>query len=398
MFGAWSNIPFPAGEEFLVPLTDSKANYYLNDATVNNIIIVGVDTGDENVIAMEVAVADTSNYNLWKLATTINKFDQNGNRLIGDFLTLEYKFYNTTSDLILDNNDFYRLFDFVPQVSAFETTIENNRIIDIDYIEGFDNGLTDNKYSLVPQSVDDLPVIENFQAVKGIEPSSHTPDAVYVDLSGIPLVVGTVVECTLYRFTWLTHAPQTIPGPWPTTDGSELFKVSIVVSPTDTRASIVVKLGQQINARIASNFSYFDGGIHIPTQEMYFYQSVHGTVSPTTLACHYDTILQYYPDISSSDHYYIQQMYIDWTPSIVKKNNFKSGATHFFGLEYADDDMRIMSVQKNDTDNIFIPFLADYYGANQKPDAMHLPMNQFKINWQVFGQPLLGAKYWRFGF
>ena len=361
--------------------------------TANNVILVGIDTGDENVIGMELAVANTSNYNLWKLATTINKFDANGNRLVSDFTTVLYKFYNTTSELALDNEDFYRLFDFVPQVSGGETLIESNRILDFNYIQDFDNIVTNNKYTVVPQDINNLPLTSNYSGVNGTEPSSHAPGSVYVDLSSIPLIVGTVVQCVIYRFTYLLLNPTT-PPPYGNTDGSQQLNVSVVISPTDTIASIVYRLGTLINQRIASEYQ----GNGIPKQDMYFMQYSGNFVTPTTLACHQETILQYYPQYHASDLYFIQYMYVSYIPAIVKIPNFKSGATHFFGQEYADDDMRLIPIQKQDTDSVFIPFLADKFGNGGTPTDGHILMNQFKINWQIYHQPPIGAKYWRWAY
>ena len=402
VFGAWSPIPFPVGEEFLMTQDvihgGNPGNFYLNEVTANNVIKVGVDTGGENVIAMEVAV-NAGDYSLWKLAVTINKFDENGGRLVDDYSSVLYNFYNDTSNLVLDNNDFYRLYDFVPQVSGFETPVEDNRILDCNYIEGFDNIITNNKFNVTTQKIANIPsgvsqvatwVPQGEAGIPGFP--ENAPDYFYCNLDITPfpatLTVGTVIECTIYRFTYLVHGGSAPPPPGDTT-GSVPLTVAVVVSPTDTKATIVSRLGALINAKISSGYTY--NGV---LQNMYFYFWRGHYVPQDDLAVWRTTVLNSYPD-STTDEYVVQKMVVSYVPAIVKIPALKSGATHYVGIEYADDDMRLVTVQKTENDRFFIPFLADEFGVSGDFPALLTPFHKFNVSWQVFHRPHVAAKWWR---
>jgi hypothetical protein len=111
---------------------------YTGDNYLGNIINVWVDTGSHEVDRIEIAVQDSEN-TVWRLVNRKYKYDEDGDILLADNIFAVFHFYNTEVGEALNQEDFFRPYDAVPQIANHEELIEKNRIIDADYVEGFDN-------------------------------------------------------------------------------------------------------------------------------------------------------------------------------------------------------------------------------------------------------------------
>ena len=374
VFSSWSDIPFPQGEEY------ADGGYINNttlDITVNNVIKVGIDTGGDQVIACEVAAVQgdmaeiEGNLPTWQMVYRLDKFNEYGDRLVADNISVNYSFYNDVAGLPLDPSDFYRLMDFVPQVSGYETIVESNRILDNNYTEGFDNIDINASFKVINGVI----VNDRAKVLDGVyyPPDINTPLPAHVDVtfpSYIP--AGTVVSAVIYRWTHLYNDPNNYD--YGTTTNAQRFQCDIIVAQGETTDKIVGRLGAMINTKVASNYNY-NGVI----QKLYY----PNPYAPFVLQLIYNTVLMYYPDLMAADRYFINLFTVYVIPVINKTQSFKSGSQQNFGIEYANDDMQLTTVQKNGTCRVFVPY-------NTYPT----PLSNL-IQWSVYHRPPMWAKQWR---
>ena len=138
-----SDIPLPQGDELV------NGNF-VEDVTVNNAIQITFNTGSAEVIRIDIAVSiggsgfDSEGnvaevFENWSIVKTIEKYDANGNILIPSNIPHIYYFYNDTQGYAVSPDDVNRFQDSVPQISFNETFVEDNRLLDADYIQDYDN-------------------------------------------------------------------------------------------------------------------------------------------------------------------------------------------------------------------------------------------------------------------
>jgi len=131
-----SKVPLP------IPVIGSDFRYDSNTELVSNTIIIMFNTQDEEITSIEIAVRE-GNGGEWALIDTINKYDQNFNILVESNIIYEYQWQNDKVLFALDQEDTNRLFDYVPQITECTELINENQLVDLNYIEGYDNVDTD---------------------------------------------------------------------------------------------------------------------------------------------------------------------------------------------------------------------------------------------------------------
>ncbi len=140
-----SKVPLP------IPVVGSDFRYDSNTELVSNTIIIKFNTQDEEITAIEIAVRE-GNDGEWALIDTITKYDQDFNVLVESNIEYTYEWQNDKVLFALDQEDTNRLFDYVPQVTECTELINENQLVDANYIEGYDNVDIDVElnYSLTP--------------------------------------------------------------------------------------------------------------------------------------------------------------------------------------------------------------------------------------------------------
>lgn len=131
-----SKVPLP------IPVVGSDFRYDSNTELVSNTIIIKFNTQDEEITAIEIAVRE-GNDGEWALIDTITKYDQDFNILVESNIEYTYEWQNDKVLFALDQEDTNRLFDYVPQVTECTELINENQLVDANYIEGYDNIDTD---------------------------------------------------------------------------------------------------------------------------------------------------------------------------------------------------------------------------------------------------------------
>ena len=133
----YSNIPLPQDET-------TALGEFADNVNINNAINLIFNTGAEIVKKIELLVREGNNKD-WYSFYTIDKYDNNGNRVILDNILFDYSvsngygFYNDNALFVVDQLDIARPFDYVPQISDSSTVLSDNRIIDGSITENYDN-------------------------------------------------------------------------------------------------------------------------------------------------------------------------------------------------------------------------------------------------------------------
>jgi len=142
-----SIVPLPSRPELL-------NGAYNEDIRIDNVINVWVNTGVSEVKTIEISVRVLNTGN-WQLIKRIYKYDSAGERETGmlDDINVVYLFYDDDIAEGLTQTECNRPYDAVPQISAHNEIIEKNRIVDGNYIEGYDNTNIDVALSVASQQV-----------------------------------------------------------------------------------------------------------------------------------------------------------------------------------------------------------------------------------------------------
>lgn len=221
-FTTYSKVPLPIG-------------YYGSDNdidnTKNNFITLTVETGDENVTDIEIAVRFNTD-NAWDdfiLAVSLNKDDLS----IPDNTTYDYLFYNDNIYPPIDIEEATQLFDWVPKKAKSQCSPNGNVIAFGAYTENYPN---------IP--VGDLDVTITAANVTNVPPDTDPPSLTYYFAPANTwtfTVNGSVPTGTVYQIYAIVGG------------GNNLFAYYVSGSG-NTTSDVATGLGAYISAHWASYF------------------------------------------------------------------------------------------------------------------------------------------------
>lgn len=116
---------------------------YTNVVTNNNLVNLSLNSGPQNVKAIELCVSISENSNQWdafQLVETINKSDES----ISDDVDFPVSFYNDSTYPFIDPNESILLFDYVPDYAIAQETPNGNVLCYGNITEGYDRTLSPN--------------------------------------------------------------------------------------------------------------------------------------------------------------------------------------------------------------------------------------------------------------
>lgn len=140
-----SEVGLPNGQEIPIAV-------FSPDVQECNVIGFKLNTGRPNIIRLEIAMRQTNDFGTLErsnffLIDRIDRYDEdkqlrldvNGVPILPFDTTYNYLFYNNNANETLDNADQIRLFDYVPQVCHTQKVVHNNRLVDGNITEGYNN-------------------------------------------------------------------------------------------------------------------------------------------------------------------------------------------------------------------------------------------------------------------
>ena len=327
-----SKVAKPDGDE----LADGT---YIEDQTVNNYIAVTLQTGTNEVKRVEVAVRD-SNISDWKTVEIIDRYDSGGNMVISSNTTYDYNFYNDKQGIDIDQFDFARPFDYVPQ-TAGAMELSNGRLVFGDIIEGF-NPVTVNADLTVEEvahsNVQGATRVNTVSALTYFEinPSTTLYDRYKVKFSVTP-VAGTAYE----HFVIYERLPS---------------HNTLALVCQYFAAAITAKF-QQINISIPNPVTYTTTGIKVTENGTYF------------------TLTSGYTEVAFA--YNITE----------KIPQLKQGAWHRWGVRYKDRGGRYGSV--NQVDAVYIPCAVEEHLNDTEDDVF-----SYRVAWSINHRPPVWATHY----
>jgi hypothetical protein len=109
------------------------------NTALNNLINITINTGNEEVRAIEIIVRDSDDISVWYQINKINLFNENGWRLYSAHNNITFPFYNDFSKIAIDRTLVYTLFSYVPIKAKHMELIEGNRLVFGNITEGYGN-------------------------------------------------------------------------------------------------------------------------------------------------------------------------------------------------------------------------------------------------------------------
>lgn len=369
----FSQVAYPMGDQLL-------NGHYILDTTVNNRLNVWFKTGTEHVRQIEIAKKEGSE-GLWALVERVNKFDEDGTLILPSFVENPYFFYNDIQGEGLDQNEMVRLYDNVPLKCGIQELISNNRLMDGNILEGFDNIKTDIDLSLTYNDVK-LPTILNPM-------NTHKSWGCNEEFRGLQ------AEWDRHYVPWFTGEVNTlwvvevIVFPWdesgvqPPFDEWIFCRVFVYPKPGEDIGTIVDEIHRQTQASFPDKILTFHGSIAPP----------HNCKSTSWNQIKYNWRTDGYRfHTVETKVYYMSQTY----------QSHKANSLIYPGIVYFDEAGRSGGVNRDNNTKIAIPHLSDF--TPFFPNTIYDPHDDTKFNCykqiQLFADinhiPPAWAKYYEF--
>lgn len=339
---AWSAIS-PA---FYNPKSVSANGNFILDSTVDNCIVFNVDVGSVEVVRVDLAVRLGNNGN-WRIFDRLYKYDEDGTLsddvpLSGDYT---YFFYNTKIGEGLDQEDVIRPFDYVPQISKAQDLAEKNKLVDGNYIEGYDNVDVDITVDKHYDKVDVGSASSPISVTPVLNPPGGSMPASYryvrVEFTGAS--PGALFLLSLSVYFWQTGMTAPVwGGSYPV---GNTFQQVFTCGP-DTSNNDVAE--------------YYRGWWQAIVNTYYAeYWSDYYVIDNVLYIC-----WQQYPQPDVTLNHYILNGYGTRYDTISTYNTWKSGSWVELGLVYYDRAGRHGGVNVCDGSSIYLPNIIQAYKDN----------------------------------
>ncbi len=368
---------------------------YLDDNLSNNVIKIIINTGVEEVVAIELFVR-VGNDGLWQKFYKIEKYDEDGVSLVASSIPYTYNFYNNTVLEAVNEEDAQMLFHAVPQISAHEKLIEKNRLVDGNYIEGFDN--VDVDLDITPFSYGGG-VLSQETSYAYEYPKyyilSYTNDDGVIEYSDEFLcIVIDVTTLTLFRDNGFWGLSILEPN-----NISNLIQASYIVRKGDFYQNMLISFCDQISDEQYSNYPVFCRN-HIPYPWDSIYNTDGNSIGLGKIP--YGKIAFAIHKTSEPGFLGVGMIYAKLFASggISGSSTFKSRSWYELGVRYFDRAGRCGMTNSNETTRIYIPPQKDLssavlQGILLKLDINHIPP-MFAETYEVMCTKRLSISYFNY--
>jgi len=335
-----SKVPLP------VSTLSSDYRYDFNPGTIGNTIAIIFNTQDPEIKSIDIAVRE-GNDGEWSLIDTIEKYDQNWDVLIESNIEYNYLWQNDKVLFGLDQNDTNRPCDYVPQIAECTELINENQLVDMNYIEGYDN---------IKLNVDLNYTLSDNNNIYGYSDNTVTvqnSEGGWIELRFYEIPIGAVVTIKMYKTYNTTTEEYT----------GEVHVVRHTRTEDESDAEVVeiltnLLIAEDVNCtHISDLYIRFYGYIGYD-----FSTRITGTVS----------------------------VIVQSTPS------FNYDKTHKFGIIYYDRALRPSAVNKSEESSIYVPTISSIFGGYIIGEEQSFQSVQ--ITAQINHIPPKWAKYWQWAY
>lgn len=359
---------YPIGE------VDSDG-YILESHNRNNAISFNIHTGNSDVKEIEIAV-NSGIEGIWKIFKKIIKHPnvEDDPTIVTPFdSVIEIIFNNSYIGVDVENSEVLRPFDYVPLIVKRSELIGENRIVDSNYLTGYDNTTIDISLSLVHKKV------------------NLTADIYYQGYS-YTIVLGGFIE---YRISF-KNIPHMIgytyeimaknvffDGNYHVSSDEYIKKFKIVMSEANAPTSILI---EEFKAMMIDFFSSFN---NFTSYRIYIYET---------------------PDPENEIYLVIECMWQEYMPVLMnftvykfdfdKHLSFKGGERLIIGILYSDDFGRTGMVNISDESQIAIPSIGTKNLLDLTATTPLITDNSYKtyLKFTINHIPPSWARYWEIVF
>lgn len=351
----------------------------------NNKINVVVNTGNSNVVAIEIAVREGNTGTWEQIDVRIKKYNSSNQRLLNDNESYIFGFYGSENRVPLSAAETALNFHTIPKKAAAQKTLYNNHLLYACTTDGFD------------QTALDVSMGYTFTE----ETFKRSSMRMFIDPD---LDAYTVWWFSIYNDGSIASGPQKLSLPDSIDDlqeGSEIHVIIQVDTVTSydsanlinmhivyevTAADVLSLTTLRVNLIAAINNSplrYNKAGL-----ETYVASDI-GFVLSAKL---FNAV-----DISGDNSYYAKFYDVMVVNPIEKIQTWKKGCTHKFAIEYQDDAGRTSTANISDASLIYVPTLpeevpaADLFRKNYSVQ-LSMTINHYAPEWATKYQILWGGR------
>ena len=345
--GAISTLAIPEGEM-------DYSGEIAGQLNKNNCIVLSLNTGHSTVIKIKVYVREGNNGN-WGLIETIDKKEKG----LGDNDYFDYRFYNSRTVLIADQKKIAQLFDSIPNKAQRLAYLHTNQIAIAGLTEGYDN-VTDIDVTLTPgvevmKAVRQGSVVKVWDVRQGVYSMGTTSfwGRVFYGITESTLpAINNIVEIDING-----HKENFLAGAADSTSVADFRKK-------------VIEVVNNNYVQFGAAWALFGGQLN--DDEIFIFNNNNpNDTSFTATLTEYNTEADAFKPFS----------------------NFKSGATHPFGIVYYDENNRSGFV--NNLDNVYLPFITEP-NAPTPSDGVKKQGSRYFINWELKHKPPEWATKYQF--
>jgi hypothetical protein len=355
--GSW--VTLPQGTETYLGIN--------SNTVANNKVIVTLNTGHPTVKAIDVAFR-FGNLGIWgKLDSPIQKYDQDNQRLIDDFINYEYDFYN--DGVLIEIAEDFNNYDSVPQLSKTQEIIDGNRQVFANNVEGYQNPEPSVEINY-NNSIVDLGIGVLALPARTFDPQKFTTSVVVFTDGGDPNNRGHLQNLPTGPLSIREQSICVPTNPSLVVVGTVVsFKLVLTTDPTfsitkeyDISYSIVAN--DLLNWPINIHTSLKDVIVSVANPAFIRTGTMTITISGVPTVVNYvsmqSEISSPWPDPPKQ---YAAIELLSVVKPIQKITSFKKGAWHSFGIVYKDLQGRDGGVLSNQTFNVYNPYLPEILTA-----------------------------------
>jgi len=328
---------------------ESLEGEVLNDITVNNHLDLSFQSGDLGVVEWVELFVREGNWGTWFY---VKRFEEGES---------SYAFYNDVALEAMDDNEVNTMADSLPKQANAERYISENVIVTGGNTEGYDN---------IPLSVsmsygfDEVTIVSQGAAHDTFLITEEMDSGgIYYGKFNIDALGTTVQGDVVHIFIKSENPTHTV-------DTNFVFAGT---TAANLRDECIIAINNESTPIMADTT---DPGYPVGIDNADF------TVSLTFKGdTDFDEDVSYIKTFAAA------------TGEPNKWTGFKTGATHKFGIQYYDEQMRPFAVMTSDATEIYIPTVPEEKGDEVGPDDEY--KYKTHVTWEIDHHPPTGAAYWQ---
>ena len=341
----------------LLPLGDELIDgSHFDDETVNNYIDINIETGHYIVDRIEILARD-SNISMWFLVDVLDKAELQ----IPSLSTYDYRFFNNTNRIKVDQLDVNRLCDMLPERAKQQEIVNGEYLLYGNYLDGKDNTDVDAEITFEQEFLQ-LSTSSVVIPVTTVDPPA-IPFGIRINLPST-FISGQLLMVNLYIKDSVTGS---FPSWFNDQTSTTLYTSRYVVRTGDTKAIVKNALISAINKTIEDNFGPITSGIATGIATPYVNNDI--LILPS--------FVQTGPPAKS---YYVTDLNARVYNTMPKSRAWKMGCYHQWGIVYSDLQGRLSNTNTLDTMKAYVRYWSQFEANITRNGVFPYHLAKYSIN------------------